>query len=50
MSSLVPGFKNTEKRHYRYLSWAKSLNDAILDAGGRVKIRNQNINVNNKKG
>ncbi len=36
MSSLIPNFKNTERRHHRYLSWNKSLNTAIFDAGGRV--------------
>ncbi len=42
MASLVPGYKNVERKHYQYLSWAKSLNSAIIDAGGNINIGNQN--------
>ena len=42
MASLVPGYKNVERKHYQYLSWAKSLNRAIIDAGGQINIGNQN--------
>ncbi|HEB32830.1 MAG TPA: hypothetical protein ENI15_18450 [Spirochaetes bacterium] len=47
MASLIPGFKNTERKHHRYLSWAKSLNNTILDAGGRVIISRTNQNKKN---